>query len=1084
MKAFVAFFVDRPVLVGLLMLTVIGLGAYSALTLTREMFPESRPDRVLVSVPYPGAMPAEIEKAVALRAEEAVKSVAEVEKIITQITEGSCVIVAELRSDVRDLDQVVNDVQAAVDAIPRDELPDDVEQFRVRKLEPRLPVISLTMFGDVDERTLKALGERMRSEILLLPGVTDIEVGGLLKGELSVEVQPEKLIEYQTSLTQIADAIRQTNLDLPAGQIETDASNVAVRTVAETDAAARIAETVVRTGPGGREVRVRDLGAVIDGFENDEVAGYFNGKRAVSVTVYKIATQDAIDISAKVRAFAAGKRGQPMDWGLATRVQNAFGVQTAPQAIYDQARRDPYPKSVTLQTHSNLARFIEDRLELLIRNGAWGAAFVFLSLLLFLNWRVSVWVMAGMVVAVCGAGAMMKLSGVTLNLITMFGLIVVLGMVVDDAIVVGENIYARVERGEVPRRAAVEGASEVAWPVVVTVTTTIGAFLPLMFIEGQIGDFMGVLPVVVACTLSMSLLEALTLLPGHLADSLRPHAPGRSWVVRRLGSWGARLRDVEQHIVLDVLRRYYERLLIVCAEYRYITMALVLALLIGALGLVAGNRVPFVFVQKMDSETLLADLEMPVGTPAERTRAAIRVVEQACLDAPEVRNLWSIVGAQIDADEGGAYTTVRSHTGQVIIELSEVEERDRSSDEILAEFRRKTAAIPGISALRYRSMQGGPAGAEIQIEVTCDRTEDALAAAGELRAALEGYSGVYDIDDDYDTGRRELQVEPFESARALGVTTRSLATEIRGAFYGLEARTLQRGRDDVDVRVRFAEDRRRELHELEQMRIATPRGMVPISELAGISEVPGTASVRRVNQRRAVVVTADVDQARGNSEQILADLLPLARRLESRSPGLRIEYAGAKRETSKALGSLKQDFLVALALIYATLAGLFRSYIQPMIVMLAIPCGVIGSVAGHLIMGYPMTILSAIGLVAVSGVVVNDALVLVDFINNETAAGKPARRAVVDGGVRRLRAILLTTITTILGLGPLLAEQSFQARFLIPMAISITFGLGFATMMTLVTIPSGYLMVEDLKALLRRVRGSDRPRSEAPAVVP
>ncbi len=1068
MRAFVAYFVDRPVLVGILMLTVVGLGLYSGLTLTREMFPESRPDRVLVSVPYPGAMPAEIEKAVALRAEEAVKSVAEIEKIVTQITEGMCVIVAELRSDVRNLDQVVNDVQAAVDAIPRDELPEDVEEFRVRKAEPRLPVISVTMFGDVDERTLKALGERLRNEVLLLPGVTDIEVGGLLKGELAVEVAPEKLIEYRTSLSQIADAIRQTNLDLPAGQIETDTSNVAVRTMGESDDAARIAETVVRTGAGGREVRVRDLARVIDGFESDEIAGFFNGQRAVSVTVYKNATQDAIDISAKVRAFVAGKMGQDVEWDFWTGVRNAFGFQTEPQLIYEQARGDPYPPGVKLQTHSNLARFIEDRLELLLRNGAWGAAFVFLSLLLFLNWRVSCWVMAGMVVAVCGTALLMKLTGLTLNLITMFGLIVVLGMVVDDAIVVGENIYARVERGESPRTAAVAGAVEVAWPVVVTVMTTIGAFVPLVFIEGQIGDFMGVLPIVVACTLSVSLLEALTLLPSHLAGTLRPHAPGRSWAARWMRGFGARFRDIEQHLVLDILRRYYERLLNVCSEYRYVTMALVVALLIGALGLVAGNRVPFVFVQKMDSETLLADLEMPVGTPAERTRAAMRVVEAACKEAPEVNSIWSIVGAQIDADEGGAYTTVRSHTGQVIIELSEVEQRERSSDDILAEFRRKTSAIPGISALRYRSMQGGPAGAEIQIEVTCERLEDALAAAGELRAALEGYSGVYDIDDDYDAGRRELQIELFESARALGVTTRSLATEVRGAFYGLEARTLQRGRDDIDVRVRFSKQRRRDLHELEQMRIATPAGMVPICEVARIRESPGTASLRRVNQRRAVVVTADVDQARGNSEQILADMLPLVRRLESQTPGLRIEYAGAKRETAKALGSLQSDLFVALALIYAMLAGLFRSYVQPLIVMLAIPCGVIGAVAGHLIMGYPMTILSAIGLVAVSGVVVNDALVLVDFINSETAAGKPTHQAVIAGGVRRLRAIVLTTVTTILGLGPLMAEQSFQAKFLIPMAISITFGLGLATLMTLVTVPAGYLMVEDLKGLARR----------------
>lgn len=1090
------FSVENPVLVNMLMVALLVAGGYTGLTLTREMFPESRPNQVLIQTVYPGATPEEVEKGISIRIEEAIKDVEFIDKIETRISEGVSLLLVSLTSDVTDVDQKVNEFKSAIDAIPRDEFPEAAEETRVVEFKPQLPVISVAVHGDADEGTLKDVGRRLRDDLLLLPDVTDVTLEGTRKDELTVEVEPEKLIEYHLSLAAVADAIHRTNLDLPGGEVKTAEQNVALRTLGETDDAQRIAETILIAGdhggtaaaaPGaglpnqtvrsgatpsdGRVVRVRDVGRVIDGFEDSDTRGRFNGQPGVNLTVYKTGDQDAIRIASYVKAFVAGKLGgdPPADWRL------WLGLPSETRRIYRESRNDPYPAGVSLSLHSDLSRYIEQRLELLQRNGAWGLCLVFLTLLLTLNWRVAFWVMMGLVLAVCGGILLMSLLGATLNLISMFGLIVVLGLIVDDAIVVGENVFTRVERGEHPRIAAVRGTEEVTWPVVVAVITTIGAFFPLLFIEGRIGDFMGVLPIVVMSALAVSLIEALMILPAHLADTLKP-------VRRDLGSgrprnWLARLarpaRRWQQHFLNEVLGARYERLLRRAARYRYATVAFAVAALLLALGLVRGGHIAFVFFPKTDSETLLVNLEMPVGTPVRHTEDCLRVVERAILDPvqfPEVKSSYTLVGTQLRADEGGTTATARSHLGQIIIELTTVDQRDRNSDQIIAAMRRATGNIAGVNALRFEPMQGGPAGAEIEIEVTGERIADIRAVAQRLKERLATELGVFDIDDDYEEGRREMQIALLDSARPLGLTTQALATEVRGAFYGLEARTLQRNREDVDVRVRFPEQRRRNIYELEDMRIVTPRGAaVPLREVACVTEADGTASIRRIDQRRAVVVTADVDQSQNNAENIIAGMAPLVAELERQFAGVRLAFAGNKRETTKSLGSLRRDFLIAVLLIFVMLAGLFRSYVHPLVVLSAVPFGMTGAIVGHLLMGYSMTIVSMIGLVALTGIVVNDALILVDFIKKGLAEGMPLFEAVVAAGRRRLRPILLTSLTTILGLAPLMLEQSFQARFLIPMAISISFGLAFATVLTLVVVPALYLISEDFKRLGRRV---------------
>ncbi|MFQ5412224.1 MAG: efflux RND transporter permease subunit, partial [Phycisphaerae bacterium] len=698
--------------------------------------------------------------------------------------------------------------------------------------------------------------------------------------------------------------------------------------------------------------------------------------------------------------------------------------------------------------------------------------FVFVSLLLFLNWRVAVWVMSGLLISVLGTLAVMQIVGFTLNLLSMFGLIIVLGLLVDDAIVVGEHVYTKVERGEDPKHAAVRGAEDVTWPVVCAIATTIVAFAPLMFIKGRIGDFMGVLPAIVLCALTVSLFEALVILPSHLAEWLKPRKPTpHGGFTTGLRGLGKTIRALEDGIVKGILLKRYDRILRLCVSYRYVTIAAVISMLIISLGLVAGGRLPWVFIQKMDSETIVASLKMPVGTPIHTTDDRIRRIEEAVIGLPELDSLYTLLGEQYSVD--GSMAASASHLGQAIIELKNVEQRDRTSEEIIQELRAKTRDRSGVNSLKFASMQGGPGGLPIHVEISGERLEDLITVADRLKSELRRFPGVYDIQDDFDAGRREIQIELLDSARALGLTTSSLAMQVRGAFYGLEARVLQRDREDVKIMVRYPEATRKRIYDLESMRIATPDGtLVPFSEVARFTEGRGYATIKRKDQKRTVSVMADVDEnnPEANASDINTQLAKHFPGIEQEFPGLTLEQGGQQYEMRKSMGSLEQHFATAILLIYAILAALFRSYFQPLIVMFAIPFGMIGVIVGHLVLGYPLTFFSLIGLVALSGIVVNDSLILMTFINRRRAEGVSAFDAVIEGGQSRLRAILLTSITTILGLAPLLTETSFQAKFLIPMGISIASGLAFATVLTLIGVPALYLILVDIQNLLARFR--------------
>ena len=1063
------FSVRNPVIINLFMFAILAGGIYSGLTLVREMFPEARPNKILISTMYPGATPAEIEKSITLRLEERIKDVDGVEKITSSVTEGLSVITAELHSGSEDIDQAVDDIKAVIDSIAPDDFPEDALETQVSRFEPRFPVLMVSLFGDMDERERKLLGERLRDDVLELPEISHVVLAGTRKDEISIEVRPAKLAEFGLSFMDVAQAIAASNLDMPGGQIRTEGANVAVRTLGEKARAEELYSLVIRTDRTGRLVTLRDVATIVDGFEDVEVIGKYNGAAAVTLTIYKTRDEDAVLMSALVRALVAGKMGRPLERSLGERVKAKLLGNDVVQQVYDQARNHPYPPGIGIETHNDLSQFIADRLDLLTRNGAWGLLLVFLSLLVFLHWRVAFWVMMGLILSILGSLICMKLLGQTLNLITAFALIIVLGLLVDDAIIVGEHIYAKVEAGVPATIAAVEGTEEVTGPVVCAILTTIVAFLPLIYIEGQIGDWMRGLPYVVCIALAVSLFEALTILPSHLGHALVPLSRGETPAqMPRRSTWWTRLRRFQggrKTRLLDVLRARYERLLRTAVHYRYVTMGALVSLLLVIFGLVFGGLVPFVFLQKIDSDTVLARLRMQIGAPVAKTRVAMDVIEQAAMSLPEYKSVYALAGLQISDD--GLSVSLRSHMGQAIIELVEGDQRQRTSDEVLRALREKTGDIIGVDKLTFRSIDGGPGGAAIQVDISGDRLEDLVAIAEEMKARLAGFEGVYDIVDDFDAGRPEVQIELFESARFLGLTTELLATQVRAAFYGFEAQKIQHGPEDVKVMVRYPLEFRRHIYDVEAMRLVTPGGeLVPFGEVARLTEETGFASINRVNQRRTVAVTADVNEDVANANQVMAVLASAFPEFERRFPGVRLAFGGQRLETARSFRSLKKGFVLALLFIYLILAGLFRSYTQPLIVMAVIPFGLIGAVLGHLVMGYPLTILSMIGTVALTGIVVNDSLILVSFVNRKVRGGVPLIEAVVQGGVGRLRPILLTSATTVLGIAPLLLEQSFQARFLIPMGVAISAGLLFATVLTLLAIPALYLILFDVRRMI------------------
>jgi len=1043
-KGLISWFAENTVAANLLMVMILAGGFFAMTSLRQEVVPEVETNKVVVSVPYPGATPSEIEEAICVKIEEQVQGLEGVKRITSSSKENLGTVTIEALNGT-DMTRLLSDVKSRVDAI--DTFPKDAEEPVVKEVELVLEVMSLALTGPTGERDLVRLGERLRDEISNLPGITRVELVGKRPWEISIEVSEEALRKHGLTFEAVANAVRRASLDLPGGTIHAKAGEILVRSLGQGYSGADFEALPLLTLADGSRLLLGEVAKVVDSFAEVDNEVFFDGSKALLIKVFRVGDQSALAIAETTK-----------EW-----------MESAAERL---------PEGVRLSVWHDDARLLAGRLGLLLRNGRNGFLLVFLCLALFLRLRLAFWVSFGIPLSFLGAVWLMPGLDVTVNMISLFGFIVVLGIIVDDAIVVGENIFTHLQKGVPIREAVKKGAIQVAVPVVFAVLTTIAAFSPMLGLPGTMGQFARNIPLVVVACLVFSLIESLLVLPAHLRHLRQEHEPkgiAKIWY----GFQGIFTRGLETFI-----ERVYQPSLHWALEWRYLTLSIGLATVLFFVGLVAAGWLKFNFFPKIDSDNVSVALTMPMGTPKRRTESVIRGIEDkveilkkefpgavkhvlsAIGDQPYLRRQMRITGG--DADEYSSSPQI----GEVTLELTPSEERSVSSSVLASRWRELVGEIPEAVAVSFNSNMMN-SGADLNIQLSAPDFETLRNGAEILKRRLGDYPGVFNLADSFRVGKQEIRVRIRPEAETLGLRQTDLARQLRQAIYGEEAQRVQRGRDDVKVMVRYTTEERQSLSLLDEMRIRTRNGdEVPLSVVAEIETSRELAEIQRSDRQRSVQITAEVDDRIANSNEILADVkAKVLPGLTGNFPGMTWSFEGQQREQRDFVEGMKKQAMLALVLIYILLAIPFRSYVQPMIIMSVIPFGLVGAILGHLLLGFDLTMMSLIGIIALAGVVVNDSLVIVDFVNRARRGGTPLVEAVEQSGASRFRPILLTSLTTFAGLLPMLMERSLQAKFLIPMAVSLGFGIIFATVITLVFVPCFYLVIEDVLGIFRSEAG-------------
>ena len=1045
MNALIDWFAKNPVAANLLMIFLIVSGLFATASIKQEVFPEFSLDMVSIEVPYLGAAPEEVESAVAVRVEEAIQGLDGIKQITSTSSEGmaSVSVELELGADPR---KVVDDIKTNVDAITT--FPIEAEKPIIRELTTRRQVVDVAVSGATDELTLKRVAERVRDELAALPEITQVEVIGARPYEIAIEVSEVALRRHGLQFDDVAAAVRRSSLDLPGGSVRADGGEILLRTIGQAYRGEEYEDLTLLTGPDGTRLRLADVASVIDGFAETDQSARFDVNPAVVVSVFRTGAQGAIDVAAAVQDY----------------VDNA---------------QASLPEGLELTVWQDQAKMLENRLSLLVSNGLTGFVLVFISLALFLDLRLAFWTSLGIPVSFLGALWLMPLADVSINVMSLFAFILVLGIVVDDAIVVSENIHTHQERHSQGLRGAIEGAREISTPIIFAVLTSIAAFLPMMFVPGPMGKIFLVIPLIVIPCLFFSLVESLAILPSHLSHLSPP---------KRRGPW-QRFQGLFTSGLAWVIQQLYRPALEVAIRWRYLTVSVGSAMLIVTVGMILGGYITFVFFPSIEADFMSASVTLPQGSTAEATSQAVARIEAG---AERLRrevlaetgqdmftHAFAAVGSQPSRGRGpmgSVGEASAANVGEVTIELMPAEERSLTSEALGNRWRELTGLIPEAVEVSFSATIMNP-GEDVNVQLVGPDINVLREAAAAIRRRLAEFTGVYEISDSFRDGKREMRLGIQPSAETLGLTLQDLGRQVRQAFYGEEAQRIQRGRDDIRVMVRYPEDERRSLGNLEGMRIRVPGGgEVPFRDVALVESGRGFSSIRRVDRNRAVSVTAAIDSSVTTSgavtaalqQTILPDVLPAF-------AGVTYSFEGIQAEQADSVGGLVRGFVVAVLMIFALLAIPLRSYVQPIIIMSAIPFGLVGAIWGHIVMGLDVTLFSMFGLVALTGVVVNDSLVMVDFINRKRAQHTDLQSAVREAGIARFRPILLTSLTTFAGLAPLMANKSFEAAFLVPMAVSLAFGVLFATFITLALVPIAYLILDDFTRAGRRFIGRAAP---------
>jgi len=1060
MQKAIQWFSRNHVAANLLMLLVVFAGVTTWFKIKKEVFPNVSLDAVVIQVPFPNATPSEVEDGVILPIEDAIAEVDGVKRVSASAMQSMGVVRVEV-SHGYELRDVMTDLKTKVDAIAN--FPENAEKPVLEEARLDRQVMSIAVSADVDEKTLREIGEIVRDGLLdyqalppkgggekILrtlrgePKITKVQLTAVRPYEISIEVSEETLRTHHLTLAQVAEAVRRTSLDLPSGSIRTTAGEVVIRAKGKRYTVKDFEDVVVVSKPDGSQLLLRDIARIVNGFEDVDISSEFDGRRTVLVNVFRTGDQDTLVMADAVRDYVE---------------------RVAPGQL---------PQGVKLEIWNDSSKVLEGRLNLLIRNGTMGLVLVFIVLALFLRPSLAFLVALGIPASFAGGLWMMPHLGVSVNMITLFAFILVLGIVVDDAIVVGENVYSRIQRGEHPRDASWRGTHEVGTVVIFGVLTTVAAFTPMLGISGVSGKIWPNIPLVIIPTLLFSLLQSKFVLPAHLA-LLRPHTEGDSVnFIFRVQRWVA--RGLERFV-----ERVYRPILWRCLSHRYLVWSVFLALLLLVIGLVAGKWVPFEFMPKVEGDAVTAKLEMPMGVAFETTEREIHRIAEAAKRVGERHkdkegnpvsvHILSTSGTQpFQTGFGGSEVPIGSHLGEVTVELRPAANRSITADEFIAEWRKEIGLIPGVVELSFRQ-ETSAGGNAIDIEISGRDLDELEEAAKYLTTELAKYKGVIDISTDSRRGKRELVYQELTPAgKALGFSLQSIAMQIRQSFYGEEVQRIQRGRDEVKVMVRYPESERRSLENLEDVRLRTLRGdEVPLGVVAKATPERGPATIHRVDRKRAIKISADVDRARANANEVVDEFNDeTLAHLGQKFPGVKWDYLGEQKDQKDSMSEMAGKFVFALLAIYILMAIPLKSYIQPLIVMTVIPFGMVGAVVGHIVMGLDLSIMSMMGIIALSGVVVNDSLVLVEYVNRHREGESRLIYAIRNAGVARFRPILLTSLTTFVGLMPMVLETDMQARFLIPMAVSLGFGILFATAITLLLVPSVYMMLEDLKRFVKR----------------
>ena len=1043
MTRLIGWFVGNPVAANLLMMILVVGGLISLTQLKQEEFPEIDLGIVQVRVPYLGAAPEEVELGVCIRIEEALEGAQSIYRMTSASSEGMCTVTLELESSADDI-EALNDISGRVDAIST--FPAETERPIVSLLTSRNQGLEIVIAGDTDERTLKTLALEMREEIAAMDGISQVEVAYVRADEISIEVSEQTLRRYGLTLDQVANAVRRSSLDLPGGTIRAGGGEILVRTKGQAYRGSEFENIVVVSAADGTTITLGEIATIVDGLEEGDLSVRFDGQPAAMVAIYQVGSEDIIDIRDKVRAY----------------VENA------------QARM---PEGIELTIWRDESEEIEARLSILLATAVGGLALVLLLLSLPLQFRLAMWVAAGIPIAMLGTIALFIPLGITLSTMSVIAFILVLGIVVDDAIVVGERIYAHERHAENQHSAAIEGTAEVAVPVIFGVLTTMAAFLPIMLLPGRIGSLFSVLGYIVVICLVFSVIESQLILPSHLAHRrIEPRAGRPNAFVARWLKFQERLAAG----IEDFAERRYGEALSRVLEWRYLVLAVGVGILTLTLALVVSGRISVEFFPSIAGDRVVARLTMPEGIAVAETTRAAQQIEQAAQilrselnltrqDQPSViQHVLTTIGQGLAGGQPGGGTSLStpvSHRADVAISLVPAAERSEfPSDTIAERWRELTGPIADSVELTFSASQLS-AGDAISIQLRGRNVDDLAAAAADLRAELSRFVGVADVSDSFRSGKQEVRLSLRPEAQHLGLTLDDLARQVRQAFYGEEAQRVQRGTEDVRVMVRYPETERRSLGDLEDMRIRTSDGTeVPFAAAAEFTLGQGYSTITRINRQRVVTVRADVNRSITTPEAVLnslaAEALP---RIVAGYRGVTYSLTGEQEERAESFGGMARLFPVALLIMYALLAIPLRSYLQPLIIMSGIPFGAVGAIVGHLMMGWSLALPSILGMIALSGVVVNSSLVLVDYINRQRRTGVPVLNAVRRAGVVRFRPIMLTSITTFAGLTPLMLIDNPATAFIIPMAISLGWGILFATVITLFLVPSLVLILEDLR---------------------